>query len=178
MKKWETLSSQYAFFHKWYKVLKETVKLPSGQIIDDYYVSDRPDVVLVFAKTINDKVIIVEQYKHGAKEFLFELPGGVVDEGEDKEMAIYRELLEETGYRPESINCIGEYTDDPTKNRNRFYFYFADNCQKVGEQKLDQLEEIEVHLIDILTLKNWLATQKINTCSSVALSYLVLTQMK
>src|ERR1700733_14051622 len=108
IQKWKRLKTEVALNNKWCTVHKDTVELPAGKIIDDYFVHIRPDVVLVFPITADGKVIMVRQYKHGAKEILLEFPGGIVDTSEDSvHAAALRELREETGYFTADIEALG-----------------------------------------------------------------------
>ncbi|MEO1123540.1 MAG: NUDIX hydrolase, partial [Cyanobacteria bacterium J06639_16] len=97
-KRWTLLRSRLVFDHRWYKVRQDEVRLPNGEIIDDYFVSVRPDVALVLPITVDREVIFVHQYRHGAGEVLLELPAGTFDpQQEAAETAALRELQEETG---------------------------------------------------------------------------------
>ena len=97
IKKWQKIKSEIVFNHKWFKLRQDTVMLPDGKIIDDYIVSERPDVVLIFPITSENNVIMVEQYKHAAEEIMLEFPGGFFNsEEESPQAAAQRELLEET----------------------------------------------------------------------------------
>ena len=57
---WRILDSHNAFEHRWYVLRRDTVELPDGGVIDDYFVSVRPEVVVV------GSFIMVRQYQHGA----------------------------------------------------------------------------------------------------------------
>ncbi|GAB3819959.1 hypothetical protein GCM10028895_19120 [Pontibacter rugosus] len=80
---WKILKSEMVFDEKWYKLRRDEVELPNGHTLDDYYVSVRPNVALTFPLTEDNHVIFVRQYKHAAGGIFIELPGGVIDEGED-----------------------------------------------------------------------------------------------
>lgn len=63
---------------------------------------DRCDGVMILPLTENEEVIILKQYRPAIGDYLYELPAGIVDEGETIEEAAKRELYEETGLRCKS----------------------------------------------------------------------------
>jgi hypothetical protein len=48
IQRWKTINSQLVFDHQWCQVRQDEVELPSGQVIDDYFVNIRPDIALVW----------------------------------------------------------------------------------------------------------------------------------
>ena len=67
----------------------------------------------VVAITPDDKVVMVRQWRFGSQAEGLEIPGGVVDKGETPEEAATRELEEETGYRPGTIESVGWLWSNP-----------------------------------------------------------------
>lgn len=144
LRPWKILHSEMALDHEWYKVRQDTVELPDGTIIDDYFVSVRPDVVICFALTPAQEVVCVRQYKHGAQAILTELPAGTIEKGETAEEAAKRELQEETGFRAAEMRKIGTLYSNPTKNTNQVHVCFADGLENKGNQEWDVTENIQV----------------------------------
>lgn len=105
-------------------------------------------VAAVVALTEDNQVIIAEQFRTGPECIMQELPGGMVDPGETPVEAAKREMIEETGYEVGSIEFLGMASDDGYSNVER-HFFLARNCKKVGEQQLEQAEEIELKLLTI-----------------------------
>ncbi len=178
IERWKTLKSDIVFDHKWYKLRRDHVELPDGQVLDDYFVSVRPNVVLTFPVTEDNHVIFVRQYKHAAGDIFIELPGGVIDEGEtDPKAAAAREMLEETGYTSDELEPLLEVIDNPTKDTNKIYFFLARNAKKVAEQDLDETESIEVLKVPLSEVEKMVLTGKINVSGSVALCLLALKHL-
>lgn len=94
------------------------------------------------ALTKDMEAILVREYRPGPEEILLDLPCGSINDGEDPMVAMGRELEEETGWSgtPELVNVTwtGPYSD-----QKRYTFLIRD-CVKVGPQKLDHDEFIEV----------------------------------
>ncbi|TGD80539.1 NUDIX hydrolase [Hymenobacter wooponensis] len=176
---WKTLHSTLVFDHRWYRLRRDHVQLPSGQELDDYFVSVRPDVVLTFPLTADNQVVLVRQYKHAAGEVLIELPGGVIDVGEtNPAAAAQRELLEETGYTSSEVELLLQVSDNPTKDTNRIYFYLLRNVHQVAEQNLDPSETIEVLTVPLADVEQMIFSGQIRVSGSVALCLLALRKLE
>jgi 8-oxo-dGTP pyrophosphatase MutT (NUDIX family) len=175
---WKVLKSEMIVDEKWYKLRRDHVALPNGLELDDYYVSVRPNVVLTFPLTEDNHVIFVRQYKHAAGEILIELPGGVIDEHEDKpNEAAKREMLEETGYTTDEVELLLEVTDNPTKDTNRMYYFLARNARKIAEQKLDESEAIEVLKVPLQEVEKMILGGELKVAGTVALCLLALRKL-
>ena len=177
-KKWKVLQSQFAFNHRWYKVRRDMVELPNGQVIDDYFVSVRPDIALVLPVTRNDEIVFVRQYRHGVREVLIELPAGAFDPTqEDAETAARREFEEETGYTAERLLALATLYDNPVKETNKIHLFLAQNAHLVGEQQLDVTEDIDVLLIPISGVADKILQGELQVAGSVAALFLGLNHL-
>jgi 8-oxo-dGTP pyrophosphatase MutT (NUDIX family) len=104
------------------------------------------DWVNVVALTEAGDVVLVRQYRHGTGDFTLEIPGGMVDGGEDAAAAAARELLEETGYSGDPPLPLGVVTPNPAFLNNRCHTYLIANCRRVAEPAPEGGEDLEVSI--------------------------------
>ena len=81
LRPWDPLAAEVVVDNPWVRLRRDTVRLPSGRVVDDFFVTEQPDVVLVFALTGAGEVVLVRQWRQGRGGFYRELPGGLLDPG-------------------------------------------------------------------------------------------------
>lgn len=144
-KPWKTLTSQRLR----HNLRVDTCELPNGNTLDALVFENRP-WVCVLALTPDQKVVLIRQYRHGAGEMVWEIPGGVVDaEDESLEAAAKRELLEESGFAAAQWVALGSLSPDPCSHNNRINPFLALDAYEASGQHLDENEDIEVHLVPL-----------------------------
>lgn len=175
LKKWEILDSQWAVDRQWCRVRQDTVKLPNGQIVDDYFVNVRPEIVLIVPITTEREIVFVYQYRHGVQDFLLELPAGSFELPLENALnAAKRELEEETGYISEQYILLTTLYDNPVKDTNKIHIFIALDASATGQQKLDITEEIDVILIPVEEVKDKIKNREIHVSGSLAALFLTL----
>jgi ADP-ribose pyrophosphatase len=154
---WKTLSSKYLFKDTWFTLRADTCETQEGKIITPYYVYEFPDWVIAVALTEDGKFILERQYRHALGVTNFELPGGCAERSDPSmEVAVRRELLEETGYAFEQVEFLCKTSANPSTNSNWAYIYLATGGRLTQGQDLDPNEEIEVYLYTYEELKQLL----------------------
>ena len=149
IKKWKRLAREYIVNNRWVKLAKDKVLLPNGICLDDFYVFERNNVSLIVAIDEDNRVLLKREYRYPVDEILYELPGGVIEEGDNALDAAKRELLEETGYVANDWKKLSSGYDYPTKDTNVVNIFLAKNIIKTCEQKLDLSEEIEYEFVPL-----------------------------
>jgi ADP-ribose pyrophosphatase len=125
----------------------DQVEIPNGNVFEPYVV-ETGTWVNIIALTKNREVILEKQYRHGIGEVLLEIPAGIMDDEDESPLqAAKRELLEETGYTSDRFIEVGRAYPNPATHNNLTHSFLALDVEKVGQQDLDETEEIEVSLI-------------------------------
>jgi ADP-ribose pyrophosphatase len=157
----KTLSSTYIHKGPWATLRSDKCEMPDGRIVEQYYVLEYPNWANAVALTEDNKILMVRQYRHAAGIVSLEIPGGVIEDGENPEEGMRRELLEETGYRFTDIELISTVYANPSTANNRTFCYLAKGGVKVQDQSLDEHEELIVEEYTIAEVKLLLADNKI-----------------
>jgi 8-oxo-dGTP pyrophosphatase MutT (NUDIX family) len=104
------------------------------------------DWVNVLALTAQDELILIRQYRFGTEAVTLEIPGGVIEPGEDPALAAARELEEETGYVAGRVEPLGSVHPNPALQGNRCHSFLALDCVKQHAGRQDEGEDILVQL--------------------------------
>jgi len=114
-----------------------------------FFVIENPDWVNIIPFTPNSKVVFIEQYRHGIQEITLEIPGGMVDPGEDPIEAAARELTEETGFVANEIVYLGKSRPNPALQNNWIHHFAAIDCERSKEPDFDEHESISTKLVSL-----------------------------
>lgn len=112
-------------------------------------------------------VLLVEQYRVPLGKNCIELPAGLIgdgNEGEDSLEAAGRELEEETGYRADRLENLGEYYSSPGMVSEAFTLVRAQGLTKVSEGGGVDGEDIIVHRVGLDRLANFISQKRKAGC--------------
>lgn len=141
--RWKKLSSKYIYDDRWFRARADSCAFPDGRIIEPYYVVELPDWCNTVVVTADERIILVRQYRYPVDQTTYELPGGIIEKGEDPLNAAIREMEEETGYTSEDVSFLMKLAPNPAINNNTAYFFLAKNAVPAGKQHFDALEDMD-----------------------------------
>ncbi len=148
-KRWQRLRSEPHAKTRIFDVSREIYQHPDRSKEQDFFVINAPDWVNVVALTTDLRLVLVRQFRYGIDEFSLEIPGGVIDRGEDPIVAGLRELREETGYVGGQARLLGSVHPNPAMQNNRCHLVLVENVQMESALEWDPDEELETTLMPV-----------------------------
>ena len=133
---------------RWIDVTAEDCVTAAGAELNPFYLFNSPDFAHAVSVTEAGRLVMVRQYRHGARLTSLEAPGGLIDPGETPEAAAARELLEETGYEGVVAERLDHGYVNPANIRNRTFAVLITGCRKVAEPRPEPTESLAVLEVD------------------------------
>lgn len=143
-KPWSIVSSHKEKVSKIINLRKDFARSPRTNSVHEFFIFESLPWVNIIPLTPKNEVVLIRQYRHGLRAVTLEIPGGLVDHGDTPEEAARRELLEETGFREESLRMLGYVHPNPAIQNNVCYTFLANNVYRTDLQNQDACEDIEV----------------------------------
>jgi len=179
MKKWKCKKSEIVYDSKYFRVRKDLVELPNGELKEWTY-WDSVDSILIIGRTKSGKMVMIKQFRYLTNAVEIEFPAGYCKKGESVKEGAKREFEEETGYKigPALIK-LGAFWETYGQLNRRIHLFFADNVEKIDKKKQesedDVYEETQVQLVGFNKAVEWAVKNKI-TATPVALAILLLKE--
>lgn len=127
-------------------VFVQDVTLPNGKKIHPHEYVDHKGAVAILPIVDDEHIIMIRNYRFVVDKVLWELPAGLIDDGESLATAARRELLEETGYAAETVDPLMNFYTSPGFCNEEIHVFTAKNLTHEG-QRLDDGEDISVEIV-------------------------------
>ena len=159
---WEEVRTEHLIRDRWMDLRRSAFRYPDGKILEPYYNYTRRDYAIVVASDGEGNYLCVRQFRQGSvrqfrqgiRKVTTEFPaGGLEREGEptfsgstaeEALKAAKRELREETGYESDQWTYLMRVPACASLSDNYAFLFAAENCRKCAEQKLDEMELLQV----------------------------------
>jgi len=141
----KTLESKYIFKGHSINLRIDTIVTADGRRTTREIVEHR-GVIVVVPLDADGNVLLVRQYRTPVEKRLLELPAGGIDEGEDAETAVIREMQEETGFKPQKLVALGGFYSAPGFCTEYLHLYLA---MDLVSSRLTAEDTAEIELVRI-----------------------------
>jgi ADP-ribose pyrophosphatase len=159
-----------------YNLVTENVTLDSGVTTDVEFIQ-HPGATAIIPMIDTTHIILLNQYRHALRKYIWEIPAGTLDPGESLKSCARRELIEETGFSADQWQSLGEITPVPGYSDERIHIFLATDLHS-AERDLDEDEIIEVHRVACEDALAMLRRGDIQDAKSIAGLFLALDWLK
>jgi ADP-ribose pyrophosphatase len=159
--RWEKTGESVHSRCRLFDVLTARYRHPGREGERDMVVMTAPDWVNVLALTPDQRLVLVRQFRFGIDDLSLEIPGGVIEAGEEPLAAGLRELREETGFSGRNARVLGYVHPNPAIMSNRCHFVFVEDVEPTAGVQWDRDEEIEVLLAPVDEVFAWARSGRI-----------------
>ncbi|MGH9694568.1 MAG: NUDIX hydrolase, partial [Bryobacteraceae bacterium] len=125
------------------QLVAREVEFFAGAPPQTYHAIAQADYLAIVALTPDGRIPIVRQFRPAVERFTWELPAGMVDDGETPQECCVRELLEETGFSARAVHTLGTYAPCTARLSNQVHSFFVET----GEQGQPSEPDIEMRLV-------------------------------
>lgn len=145
---------------KWTVVSRKPENIMKAQLIENK--EDKVDAVVLVARHIEtNELVLIRQFRIPVNSYIYELPAGLIDEGESYETSARRELKEETGLELveiEESKCIGKVYLSPGMSDESVALIFCTCKGTLSKEYMEADEDIEPMLVSKEKAKEILAS--------------------
>jgi ADP-ribose pyrophosphatase len=159
-------SSETLFQGRVFKLNRDHIFEPGGvEAVREVIV--HPGSVVVLPVFPDGRILLIRQYRHAARQYLWELVAGHREEHETFLEAAPRELQEETGYTARRFTRLLDIYPSPGLLSEKMEIYLAQELTK-GKARPEEDEKITTRILTLAEVENWIATGKIVDSKTVA----------
>ena len=148
-----------------FRLIRENVTLDNGVSTDLDYI-EHPGAAAIVPLITADEVVLIQQYRHALKRYIWEIPAGTLDPPEEVAACARRELAEEAGYSAAEWHELGEITPVPGYSNERIRLFLASKLSPV-QQELDPDEVLAIHRVPLAKALEMISDGDIQDAKSI-----------
>ena len=165
-KKPQVLSSEMVYEGKVFGIRRDELIEPTGVRTTREMIT-HPGSVVVLPVLPDGRVLLIQQYRYAARQFLWELVAGKMDGGETPEEGAARELKEETGYTAKKLKIFLEFFPTPGFLEEKMYLLLAEGLTP-GQATPEDDEKIVAKAYTHKQLDEMLRRKKLRDAKTIA----------
>ena len=162
----KVLSSKTVFEGTIFGIRRDEVIEPSGVHATRELIT-HPGSVVVLPVLPDGRIVLIRQYRHAARQYLWELVAGRIDAGENPRKAAARELIEETGYRARRFRVFLDVFPTPGFLEERMFILLAEGLT-AGEAEPEGDEKIISRIYNRKQLEEMIRRGKLRDAKTIA----------
>lgn len=151
--KWVVHGERLIYENEWVTVGLADISQPSGERFEHHTVTLPAAAMTVVLDDTEEHVLLSWRHRFVPDLWNWELPGGLLDDGEEPAVTAAREVEEETGYRPRSIELLAVFEPMAGTVRSAHHVFLARGAERVGDaEELNEGTFVWVPLKDVADL--------------------------
>ncbi len=155
---------------------REGIDMPDGRSVDFEVVRHEP-ATAILAIDGDDNAILIHQFRHAVGKEIWEIPAGIMEQGEDPHTCAVRELREETGFSAAEWTPLGKMYTAPGFCDEIIYLFLARGL-RAGEQELDDNEFLQPHSIPMSKVREMVDSGEIDDSKAIVALYRAIPLLK
>jgi ADP-ribose pyrophosphatase len=169
-KKPDLVDSRTCYKSENWRIDEDTVRMPSGAM-HVHATLVHPGAVVIIPVASDGKLLLLRQYRHSFRDFIFEFPAGTLDHGEAPHECAKREIIEETGFAAQSWVTLGQLYPAPGFCNEIQHCYLARELSR-SEAFGDADEIISVEEVGVREFEGLVLEGRIHDSKSISSFFL------
>ena len=161
---------------KVFRLVNEKYTLENGVTSDMDFIQ-HPGAAAMVPMLNQTEVVLIKQYRHAVREFIWEIPAGTLEPEESAIQCAKRELIEEIGYSASAWQQLGTITPLPGCSDERIHIFLASELQP-AKQDLDEDELLKVHKLELSTALEMIFSGEIQDGKTISGLFLAFNWIK
>ena len=144
------------------KIFKVTERFQTGRsgLSHKRFIVEHPGGVGILPILDDGRIVLIRQFRTAVDQYIWEIPAGTREPGEEPRITAARELIEETGYRAGRLVPLPSFWSSPGFLTEKIDLFLATDLT-AGESALEDGEDLTIQIIDKETARAWIESGEI-----------------